>query len=357
MERNKVNPQMIILAREYRGITQEELANKIGVSQGFLSKIEKSILQVRKEILSQLTTVLDLPVEFFTRNGNVFSPNLYYRKRLKTSPKILMKSEAEMNIHRLNIQELLQSVDLDSKSLPLLDIEEHGDPKTIAQKVRQFWHMPKGTINNLFELLEKNGIIIVFCDFESTDIDGRSMFTDNKQPIIFINKNRPVDRQRFTVSHELAHLVMHIGFSVPEERDIETEANIFASEFLIPESELRKQIHGYLRISDLADLKRYWRASMAAIAFSASKNGIITPNNYKSILIEINKLGFRIKEPVELEPPKEKTLLLPTLLKMHLNDLEFSDSELAKILGFSVEEMKEKYFEDETPKKLRAIIW
>lgn len=40
----KINSEILKLAREVRSITQEELANIIGIEQGTLSKIEKGIL-------------------------------------------------------------------------------------------------------------------------------------------------------------------------------------------------------------------------------------------------------------------------------------------------------------------------
>src|SRR5271157_2647837 len=102
MDKFIINPKMVILAREYRGITQEELSNKMSITQGYLSKVEKSILAANDDFIEKITHVLDLPTEFFTRNGEVYSPNLYYRKKVKTATKFLIKAEAQMNVHRLN---------------------------------------------------------------------------------------------------------------------------------------------------------------------------------------------------------------------------------------------------------------
>jgi Zn-dependent peptidase ImmA (M78 family)/DNA-binding XRE family transcriptional regulator len=356
MDISKVNPKMITLGREYRGYNQAELSEGIGVTQGFLSKIEKGILAVNEDVLYKLSSFLKLDKGFFIRQGDTFPPNLYYRKKSKTAQKVLTKAEAEMNIHRLNIQELLKSIDISSESIPVMDVEEHGSPKEIAIKLRAAWGIPSGPIVNLFQEIERRGTIIVICDFGSLDIDGRSMFTDNKQPIIFINKNIPSDRQRFTVCHELGHLIMHINVSVPDERDIEKESNIFASEFLIPENDLRKQIFKAVTLSDLADLKRFWRVSMQAIMYKASASKIITANNYKSLMQQISKYGMRIKEPLELEPPKEKAQILLYMINLHLNELDFTESELSKVLGFTTRELKEKYLNNDEPPKLKVVI-
>jgi Zn-dependent peptidase ImmA (M78 family)/transcriptional regulator with XRE-family HTH domain len=354
MEITAINPKMIVLAREYRGINQEELAQNISITQGYLSKIEKGLLLANEEVLERLCATLKLDAKFFSKKGDIFPPNLYYRKKTKTPQRTLNKIEAEMNIHRLNIHELLTSIDIDTQPLGNFDLEEHLDPKLVARKVRQLWGIPSGPINNLYSIIERKGVVMVSFDFESLDIDGRSMFTDKKQPIIFVNSSKPMCRQRFTVAHELGHLLMHIGNSISEERDIEKEANIFANEFLIPEMDLRKQILTGLTLHGLADLKRYWKVSMQAILYKAHSSKIITDYNHKNLLFETIKLKIKSKEPAELDPEIENPGLLKALIKLHLNDLEFSVNELATLMGFLPEEFMKKYT-DEEPKKLRMV--
>jgi Zn-dependent peptidase ImmA (M78 family) len=68
-----------------------------------------------------------------------------------------------------------------------------------------------------------------------------------KQPTIVLNKNRPLARRRFTLAHELGHVLIpwHIGLIVdeidltPDAKHtpywvLESEANRFASELLMP---------------------------------------------------------------------------------------------------------------------------
>ncbi|WP_350340211.1 helix-turn-helix transcriptional regulator [Paraflavitalea speifideaquila] len=63
----KINSEILKLAREIRGVTQEELANSIGIEQGTLSKIEKGILPADEEIIKAFSKSLDFPSTFFTR--------------------------------------------------------------------------------------------------------------------------------------------------------------------------------------------------------------------------------------------------------------------------------------------------
>lgn len=78
--------------------------------------------------------------------------------------------------------------------------------------------------------------------YESTDgNDGYCKMYPNK-PFIFVNKTCSKERQRFTVAHELGHIILgHVGkYSLvnrePSANDnpIESEANVFASRLLAP---------------------------------------------------------------------------------------------------------------------------
>ena len=80
------NPEMIILARESRGLTQSNLAKSLSVSQGKLSKIEHGVLNASEEILNKLSEELGYPIEFFFQDEPVYGAGLsplYHRKRKK----------------------------------------------------------------------------------------------------------------------------------------------------------------------------------------------------------------------------------------------------------------------------------
>jgi Zn-dependent peptidase ImmA (M78 family) len=349
----KLNGKMISLGRELRGISQLELSDQLKISQGTLSKIEKGFLSIPDDLLAKLSNKLKLPKDFFFRTGDTFSPNLYWRKKSKASQRVVSKAVAEMNLHRLNIQELLNSIEIEKKEIQIWDLEEGHTPVSVAKHLRQLWKIPSGPILNLFETIERRGIIIVQCNFESDDISGRSMYTEDDHALIFINSNLSFDRIRFTVAHELAHLLCHIKCSVPDERDIEKEANQFASEFLMPENDLKKHLFGFVTLEILADQKRFWRTSMHALVYKAKDSKIISERTYKSLLIQLSP--FRLREPPALDPPRENSVILPLLMKMHLENLEYSEVELAALLKLSIDEMKARYI-DLPINKLRVML-
>src|ERR1700733_5168028 len=64
--RVKINPDMVILAREYRGLTQAELAQRVGCQQPKIAKIEAGIADdVSGEAVMLLSAALEFPGAFF----------------------------------------------------------------------------------------------------------------------------------------------------------------------------------------------------------------------------------------------------------------------------------------------------
>ena len=81
-------------------------------------------------------------------------------------------------------------------------------------------------------------------------------------PLIFMNAAMPGDRYRFTLAHELAHLVLH---NQPEtDEAMEEQADEFASEFLLPAKEIRPYL-ARPSLGGLARVKPYWKVSIKAL--------------------------------------------------------------------------------------------
>lgn len=339
--RETPNGKMITLAREARGLTQTELAQASGIHQSTISKIELGNQFADEESLEKLSVTLKYPKKFFYQRIEVYPPNLHYRKRVALPQKTLVMAEATMNIFRANVQTLLQAVELPYYQTPFIDGQKRGDPAEVAMFLRQYWNIPKGPIENLVNLLESKGIVIIPCEFNTEKIDGRSMITEKGNPVIFLNRNLSGERQRFTLAHELAHLILHV-FTVPfSDDDTEKEADIFAGEFMMPAAEIRQHFIGKLTVTKLSDLKRYWKMSMAAILKRAQDLNAVTPNQAKYLWIQFGTLGIRKKEPLEL--PFEKPRLLKEIINAHLTELRYTIEDIASLLCLEKDEFEEMY--------------
>lgn len=329
-----LNHVMLAVARESRGLTQQQLVDLVpNLNQGNYSKMEKGILKISDEVLIGISEALNYPVTFFYKKS-VSTPvsSFYYRKRASTSKKVLSELEAKFDIFRMIVDDLLDSVEVPEFMMPQYKPGLNMRPEEAAARVREFLKLPKGPIKNLVQALEAAGIIIYFMKAGVEKFDGITLITDSGQPIIFINDSMPNDRKRFTIAHELGHLVMHIPFSSFLIGDEESEANLFASEFLMPQFECRAELKN-LKFSNLTFLKSYWLVSKAAILYKAKQIGAITEGKYINMSIELSRSGERKMErdPIDIDSPR----IIKLIIETHKDVLNYSKDELLSILSIS----------------------
>lgn len=109
-------------------------------------------------------------------------------------------------------------------------------------------------LSNLEEICHSQGIDLKYENLKSSE--GRLLFGKEKTTI-FVKKNEQYpQRERFTIAHELGHYFLHKNiltdkscditdmFSWTDGKNIESEANEFAGEFLIPSQFLRPVAEG-----------------------------------------------------------------------------------------------------------------
>lgn len=297
-----MNHKQLTFAREYRGYSQTELANSIkGLSQSNLSKFEKGFGVLSEEVQRKVIDFLGFPLDFFTRKISCSIENANYRKRATVGKTIVQKFENKCKLLGYIIDEFSESIEWPEFSLSPLNVEEGFTPQQIAIYNRKLLKLSKEEpVRNIISLLESHGIIIYEID-EIEKFDGVSFVSDKGFPIIIVNKNFSNDRKRFTIAHELGHLLMHNenNFPISSYRDKEREANMYASEFLMPENEIKNSLR-MLRMNELGDLKSYWLTSMSSIIRKAKDLSCIDENRYKFFMIEMSRNGYNRKEPIEV---------------------------------------------------------
>lgn len=352
----KINGAMVTLAREYRGLTQDELARKLFVTQAKVAKIEGGLqTDLSEPQMRLLSDALSFPQAFFDQEEDLLgygSSAYYYRKRADLSATDRKRIHGLINLLRIHLKRLLTFVEVQGRRpLPQLDIDDYGGSATkVAQAVRAFWNLPDGPIKNLTATLESAGIIVIPCDFQTRSMDATSLRLSEMPPVVFINKNVPGDRWRFTLSHELAHLIMH---SVPHEF-MEDEADDFASEFLVPKADVRPHFArlSSLRLQDFANLKSYWKVSMGMLIKRAHSLKFLTDNQSRYLWMSMSKLGYRTKEPnpIEREVPKNYTNVLSHMTQV----LKYSAEDLAQLLKINPQDLKSLYDVSVSP-RLRVV--
>jgi Zn-dependent peptidase ImmA (M78 family)/DNA-binding XRE family transcriptional regulator len=334
-ERQQVNPQVVTLARLTRHLTQSQLAKKAEMAQGTISKVEAGIIGLTQAEIEKLSAALDYPAHFFFSEFRVEGPGvaeLYHnRKKQKAGTTLLQYAYATAAMREMHIDVLLRSWDEPADGIPSFPIDEFNyEPAKIARTIRAIWRIPAGPIRNLTETIEEAGGIILRCDFATQHIDGFSRYRKNRPPLFFLNRSLLPDRWRWTLAHELGHVVMHsTADPYPE---MEQDANRFANEFLMPANEIRTQLLN-LTFPKLAALKRQWKVAMQALLMRAGELEIISPRQKQYMFMQLTKAGYRMREPEALDPPLEEPRLLAEIIEFHKSKLGYSDKDIRHALA------------------------
>jgi Zn-dependent peptidase ImmA (M78 family)/transcriptional regulator with XRE-family HTH domain len=341
----KLNPEMVVLAREYRGYTQEQLAFRSKFSQPKIARLESGVSsELTPDELKKLAEALQFPNDFFMQDEariGFGSSSYFYRKKASLSASDRKRIHAVVNILRIHIKRMLSAVDVEAaRGIRKLELEEYGGkPALVARAIRDFWKLPDGPLKNLTAAIESAGIIVAPCDFGTREMDGTSLWIGELPPIIFIRSDLPGDRWRFTLAHELGHIVMH---EVPTET-MEDEADQFAAELLMPERDIKPDLARYrkLALGHLADLKMVWRVAMQSLLRRSRDLGYTSENQARYLYQQMSALGYRTQEPVHVERETPKTL--SGLLNCFTEQMGFSGDELSSFLRAPRDDVERLY--------------
>ena len=165
-------------------------------------------------------------------------------------------------------------------------------------------------------------------------VDGLQAIA-NRRPLIVISEHWPGDRQRFTLAHELGHLLLdgRLARGLNEEK----ACHRFAGSFLLPASAARHhlgQTRQSIEVRELYMLKREFGLSMQACLRRAAELGIISDRLKRKLLATFSKKGWLKKEPGK-PYPKEESRLFEQLVYRALGEGIVSESKAAELLAVS----------------------
>ncbi|MBT9161061.1 MAG: hypothetical protein DDT26_02360 [Dehalococcoidia bacterium] len=327
------NGDMLRLARQRKGFQQTEAAARLNVTQPLLSRYENKMNRAPDDFLALAARVYDVRESFFFQNEPIYgapvSVHPMTRKKADVSAREMDSVVAELNIRVMHLRRFLEAVDVGSGApLPRFDIEEYGEPEDIAALVRAHWGVPRGPLPNLTTLAERAGVIVAHSDMSGVEVSGVTFAPPGVPPLIVLRGDHPADRLRFTLAHEIGHLVMH-RFPTPK---MEDEANRFASALLMPAEDIKQYFVGRrIDLALLAAMKPEWRVAMQALLIRAKHLGFIERNQDEYLWKQISIRRWKLREPAELDFDVEQPSVMPNLFKVFRNTLNYSVSETAQL--------------------------
>src|SRR5690625_5932359 len=78
----------------------------------------------------------------------------------------------------------------------------------VADDLRVHWDLGLAAIHNLIDVLEQQGIGVIITSVDADNQFDGLVGTIEEHPFIVVSDQWPGDRQRFTLAHELGHLIM-----------------------------------------------------------------------------------------------------------------------------------------------------
>lgn len=308
------SPELFKLAREAKGVSQKELAEKLTIAQSEISKAESGKKLPSEEFLEKTSAFLGYTPDFFEQT-TVAIPDagIRHRKRSALPAKALARIEAEAVARMLDVGVFVKEFGGQPTRLPARD---GRSPADMARVLRKTWNVPSGPIEDFATLLENQGILLLPFDFGTDLLDAFAIPQPEPDvPICIalnVNPSFSPDRRRFTLAHELGHVVLHREEIEDESaaKRQEKEANDFASEFLAPAADIGPELVQPLTFAYLRTLKVRWKMSMSSLVYRAGDVGSLPPSATKRMWYLFTKYGYRKHEPqMGLEHERPRLLL------------------------------------------------
>lgn len=348
VDSREASAAMLVQARESRGLLQAEVAAAMSghlgepVSQGYVSKAEAGRLSVTGERLEAFSAVLRYPVDVLCAEPGADAAGIgliHHRKRASLGGPALRRIHAELMFARRQLAGLEALSDRRPHGFRKRQLTAEDTPAEIAIDVRKEWGLGDKPIGDLVATIEHAGGVVLVRDLGSKELDAVSQWSADGAPLFLLNVNAPADRMRFSLSHELGHVIMHSAPGATAEH--ERQADEFASSFLMPAEGIRSELRRGVDVECIMRLKTTWGASMASLARRALDLGGLSDWQYRNIMIEMSVLGYRVQEPVAIEPecPSKVSELVEELTRKRGYDLD----QLAATAGLMRDEFEQLY--------------
>lgn len=303
------------IARELVGMSQTQLALKVGLSPAAISQFESGAARPSAQTVSNLSLVLRVPPGFLGR-PIVETHEGFFRSLRRTAVSDRRRARAIAHVaHDLAVS--AEAAELFPISrVPMIPVSGLVAPtdeiEGIAAEVRRCWQVPPGPVANVVELLERHGASVIRLPLGSADVDAFSLpFVDHPVVVLGSDKNDRA-RSRFDGAHELGHLVMH-GNLIWGMKEVENQAHRFAAAFLLPADEIFDELPTTVDWPRLFELKRRWQVSLAALLMRAKTLQRMSESTYLTAIKAASARGWRRVEPVPLGAPEMPTRLVAYL--------------------------------------------
>ncbi len=334
-----------------------ELADLVDVSKQAISQYETGKTKPTDGILNQIASVLRYSVDFFRKPvpaNTSMASGVFFRSKRTARQKDLKSAEMKIEILREIDNYLSQYIDFPVVNFPRVDYDYNGiEPigndiiENYAMQLRAFWNLGNGPINNLMNVVQRNGIVVSSTKLKLQKLDGLSEWYNNT-PYIFMSRDKDTNcRIRFGIAHEIGHLLMHAGNIPPDDitkdavhKKLEDEANRFAGAFLLPKDSFQNDVFK-TSIDHFIQLKAKWKVSLSAMIYRCNTLEFLTVSQLKYLNDQMTQRVYWHHEPLDNEMPIEKPFAHKQAVKLLLENDIIQPIDFVNAIGCLPEELED----------------
>ena len=332
-------------ARKCAGFSQRALAEKVGLTNTAISQFEKDERTPSSKTLLALADACGLRVEYFFRPVALSLERPEFRKRSSLGVGAQEQIEARILERAERLVELIEV--FPERPVPSFEVPEGlpevstlDDVEAVADALRRVWCLGDDPIADLTATLEERGLLVITTpDPSGGRFDGLSAHI-GALPVLVVGERWPGDRQRFTLAHELGHLIL--GDMLPAGINPERACDRFAGAFLAPQTAVRRALGARrhrLQPRELVALKAEFGLSMRAWIFRAVNLHIISEQIATTLHQHFTRNNWHRLEPGPALPSETPTLHSRLVLRALAEDL-IGESKAAELCGMSGDQLE-----------------
>lgn len=287
------NPSRLVAARQRAKMTKKDLAKRADLTEKSLTYYEEG-RQPTPATVEKLSLALGFPAEFFF-GDDLDTPSADNASFRSFSRMSAAQRDAALAAGAIafSFADWIEA----NFHLPAVDVPDlaGADPEMAAEVVRSEWGLGVLPIKNMVHLLESKGVRVFSLVEDTREVNAFSSWQRGVIPFVFLNTVKSSESSRFDAAHELGHLVLH-RHGDTKGKQVEAEANAFASALLMPRSEMLALASRIRSVADVIRIKKRWNVSAMALVYRLHKVGVLTDWLYRAMCIELSSMGLRTKE-------------------------------------------------------------
>jgi Zn-dependent peptidase ImmA (M78 family)/transcriptional regulator with XRE-family HTH domain len=290
-------------------MTQTELSQRSGVRQSAITQIESNVYAPSDMVLQAIAIQTGFDLGFLKQDrppAEFPIGSFLYRAQAKVSG----RERAQAHRTAQLMFEMASIARSRLKDIPVL-IPRTSEPPEIAARIARasLGFSPESPIPNLVSAVERAGVIVLRLPLSIEGLDGFSAWVglNHDIPVICLTAGKIGYRQRFTVGEELCHLIKHTPLRCTV-AEADEEARRFVGELLLPEEVVSEEISHPITLSSLWAHRTRHQVSLQFLVRRVLDLGMVTPNQYKYLMMQVSSKGWRKEEPgdgtIAQEAPK-----------------------------------------------------